>query len=184
MSWLKSLLEPLAVLLVGDVLAPGRRWHPVVIDLLHGEVGHEAVGGGAVPVVLAGLEEDAVAGADLLDRPASALAAADAFRDVDRLAERVSVPGRARARREVDQRRADARGSGRCRNSVDVDVTREPLVGPLAVGSELRVICMGDPPIPLRASPSRYRWAGYPSVSCVPAGSRRRPTRRLPARDR
>jgi hypothetical protein len=53
---------------------------------MHGDVGHEAVRGGAVPVVLAGLEEDAVAGADLLDRAALALAEADALGDEDGLA--------------------------------------------------------------------------------------------------
>src|SRR5438874_10108822 len=47
------------VLLVSDVVAPGD-WAARVVDLLHGEVGHEAVRRGAVPVVLAGLEEDAV----------------------------------------------------------------------------------------------------------------------------
>ena len=50
-------------------------------------MGHEAVGRGAVPVVLAGLEEHAVAGADLLDRAAFALAATDALGDEDRLAD-------------------------------------------------------------------------------------------------
>jgi hypothetical protein len=47
-------------------------------------------------VFLARLEEDAVAGADHLDRPAAPLAEADAFEDVDRLAVRMRVP-RARA---------------------------------------------------------------------------------------
>ena len=37
------------------------------------------VGGGAVPVLLAGLEEDAVAGPDHLDRPAAPLREADAL---------------------------------------------------------------------------------------------------------
>ena len=80
----------------------------VLIGLLHCDVGHDAGWGGAVPVVLAGLEEDAVAGADLLDRCALTLAAADALCDVDRLAERVGVPGGAGARGEVD---AGGRGS-------------------------------------------------------------------------
>ena len=79
-----------------------------VVGLLHGDVDHEAVGGGAVPVVLAGLEEHAIAGADGLDRPTLALARADALGDEDRLAERVGVPGRAGAGREVDERRRDA----------------------------------------------------------------------------
>ena len=98
----------LAVLLVGDVLAPGRDV-ALVVDFEHREVGHEAVGGGAVPVLLARLEEHAVAGADDLDRPAAALRAADALGDVDGLAVGVGVPRRPRARREVDAaRRAGA----------------------------------------------------------------------------
>ena len=60
-----------AVLAIGHVLAPGHRVARVV-RLLDRDVGHEAVGRGAVPMVLAGLEEDAVAGADLLDRAALA----------------------------------------------------------------------------------------------------------------
>jgi hypothetical protein len=48
-----------------------------VVDLQHREVGHEAVRGGAVPMVLARLEEDAVARADDLDRAAPPLAEAD-----------------------------------------------------------------------------------------------------------
>jgi hypothetical protein len=48
------------VLLVGDMLAPGRA-AALIVDLEHRDVGHEAVGRGAVPVLLAGLEEDAVA---------------------------------------------------------------------------------------------------------------------------
>src|SRR5262245_15724282 len=94
----------LRVLGIGDVLAPGRAG--ALVDLEHREVGHEAVGGGAVPVVLAGLEENAVAGVDLLDRSAAALAPADALGDVDGLAVGVGVPGRAGARREVDVARA------------------------------------------------------------------------------
>ena len=61
---------------------------------------------GAVPVLLARLEEDAVAGADDLDRAARALAEADALGDPDRLAVRVGVPRSSRARREVDAARA------------------------------------------------------------------------------
>jgi hypothetical protein len=74
----------------------------LVIDLLHGEVGQEAVRGGAVPVLLAGLKEHPVAGSDDLDRPAAALAEADTFRDVDGLAERVRVPRGPSTGREVD----------------------------------------------------------------------------------
>jgi len=79
-------------------------------------------------MVLSRLEEDSVAGADLLDRAALALAAADALGDEDRLAERVRVPGRAGARGEVDARRG---GAGRCfghRDGIDVDVAGEPVL--------------------------------------------------------
>src|SRR3989442_972914 len=98
------------VLLVGDVLAP-RRAGAFVVDLDDREVGHEPARGGAVPVVLAGLEEDAVAGADDFDRAAPALRAADALGDVDRLAVGVGVPGRPGARREVDAARVQVRES-------------------------------------------------------------------------
>ena len=91
------------------MLAPGRGV-AVVVDLEHRKMGHEAVRSRAVPVLLARLEEDAVAGADHLDRPAAALRKADALYDVDRLAVRVRVPRGARARCEVNAARAQARG--------------------------------------------------------------------------
>src|SRR3954470_621118 len=106
------------VLLVGDMLAPGDGAAGLVV-LLHGDVGHEAVRGGAVPVVLAGLEEDAVAGADLLDRPALALAQAEALGDEDRLAVRVGVPGGACARGEVHERGGEPGGPRRGGDGVD-----------------------------------------------------------------
>ena len=49
-----------------DVVEPGDDL-AVLVGLLDGDVGHEAVGGGAVPVLLAGFDVDDVAGADLLD---------------------------------------------------------------------------------------------------------------------
>jgi hypothetical protein len=57
--------------------------------------------GAALPVVLAGFEEHAVAGADDLDGAAAALAATDPLEDVDRLSEGMGVPRRASAWREV-----------------------------------------------------------------------------------
>src|SRR5215218_2324931 len=114
------------VLLVGDVLAPGDRAAGLVV-LLHGDVDHEAVRRGAVPVVLAGLEEHAIAGPDLFDRAAFALAEADALSDEDRLAVRVRVPGSARARREVHERGGERRGAGGRGDGVDVDVAGEPV---------------------------------------------------------
>ncbi len=71
-------------MLVGDVLAPGDGAAGLV-GFLDGDVAHEAVGGGAVPVVLSGLEEDPVAGSDDLDRAVLVLAQADALGDEDRL---------------------------------------------------------------------------------------------------
>jgi hypothetical protein len=63
------------VFLVGDVASP-HDWAAAVVGFLHRDVGHEAVGGGAVPVVLAGLEVDAVAGLDDLNGAVFALAEA------------------------------------------------------------------------------------------------------------
>src|SRR3954451_10134815 len=90
------------VLVVGDLVAPVGG-DVVVVDLVEGEVDHEAVGRGAVPVVLVGLEEDTVAGADDLDGAAAPLDAPDALGDVDGLPERVRVPRGPCARGEVDE---------------------------------------------------------------------------------
>src|SRR3954454_11309213 len=121
---------PCAVLLVGDMAAPGHGGSRVVV-LLHGDVDHEAVGRGAVPVVLAGLEEDAVAGADDLDGTTLAPAQADAFGDEDRLAMRVGVPGGAGAGREVHAGSGEGGGTGGGGDGVDVDVAGEPVGRPL-----------------------------------------------------
>jgi hypothetical protein len=43
---------------------------PFIVDLDHGNVRHEAARRSAVPVLFAGLEEDAVAGPKLIDRAA------------------------------------------------------------------------------------------------------------------
>ena len=80
----------------------------LVVALVDGEVDHEPVGCGAVPVLLVGLEEDAVAGADDLDGSAAALAQADAFGDEHGLAQRVAVPVGAGAGHEVHQVRRHA----------------------------------------------------------------------------
>src|SRR5581483_9846256 len=134
------------VLLVGDVLAPGDRAARFV-GLLHRDVGHEGAGGGAVPVLLAGLEVDAVAGADQLDRPAAALAAPDALGDVDRLPERMGVPGGPRAGREVHARGLQPRGLARGRDPVQVDRAGEPLGRP---GHALLARAPRDPHLHLR----------------------------------
>src|SRR4051812_28203590 len=94
-------------------------------------MGHEAVRGGAVPVVLAWLEEDAVAGADDLDGAALALAEADALGDEDRLAVRVGVPGGARGGREVHERGGEGGRRFGGGDGVDVNVAGEPVGGDL-----------------------------------------------------
>ena len=96
----------------------------------HRDVRHEAVRRGAMPVLLAGLEEDAVAGPDHLDRPAFALAEADALGDPDRLAARMGVPGGARAGREVDGGGAEAPVALGRGDRVDVDRAGEPVGRP------------------------------------------------------
>src|SRR5438132_1045619 len=70
------------VLLVSDVVAP-RCGVAVLVDLEHRDVRHEPCWRGAVPVLLARIEEDAVAWANHLDWPAAPLRAPDAFEDVD-----------------------------------------------------------------------------------------------------
>src|SRR3954468_19179253 len=118
------------VFVVGDVRAPGDGAAGLVV-LLHRDVGHEAARCGAVPVVFVRLEEDAVAGVDLLDRAALALAAPDALGDEDRLPVRVGVPGRAGAGREVHGRGREGGGRLRGGDRVDVDVAGEPVGGTL-----------------------------------------------------
>ena len=78
---------------LGDMLAPCDGV-ALLIDLLYREVRHEAVGCGAVPVILCGLEEHTVSSTDDLDRAALALAEPDAFGDIDRLPEGMGMPRR------------------------------------------------------------------------------------------
>src|SRR3954453_7320049 len=94
-----------------------------------------------MPVVLAGLEEDAVAGADDLDRAAFALAEANALGDKDSLAVRVGVPGGPGAGGEVHIYRSERRAAHRVRDGVDVDVAGEPVRRPF---HGLRVVAAGD----------------------------------------
>ncbi len=91
---------------------------------------HEAVGGGAVPVVFAGLEENAVTGADDLDLRTAALDATDALEDVDGLPARVGVPSGAGAGREVDVGGLQAGRLRRHGDGVDVDRAGEPVARP------------------------------------------------------
>src|SRR6185437_5042574 len=119
------------VFVVRDVLTPGRVIARVV-DVEQREMAHEAVWRRTVPVLLARLEEDAVACLEYLDRPAAPLRTADALEDVDRLAIWMGVPGGARTGHEVHADRACARGARRCGDRVEVHRAGEPLGRPVA----------------------------------------------------
>ena len=97
----------------------------------------------AVPVLLARLEEDAVARTDDLDRPTATLSVADALGDPDRLAVRVGVPGSAGAGREVDVAGAEPRAGRRHRDGVEKTVPVNQSLGPATVARLFLVICMG-----------------------------------------
>src|ERR1700722_542115 len=97
-----SICRRRVVLLVGDVLAPSDLGAGLV-GLLHGGMHHEAVGRGTMPVVLPGLEEDAVAGTNGLDWTALTLAQTHALSHEDRLAEGMGVPSGAGTGRKVDR---------------------------------------------------------------------------------
>ena len=117
-----------AVLLVADVVEPGHDL-PLVVGFLDGDVGHEAAGGGAVPVLLAGLDVDDVARADLLRLAAAAGDVPDAVGDVEGLAPRVVVPGGPRAGCEPDVGAADCGLLVGVADAVDVDIAGEPVTG-------------------------------------------------------
>ena len=65
-----------------------------------------------MPVLLIGLEQDAIATPDDFDRAAAALAQADAFGDEDGLTQRVAVPVSAGTGHEAQQGRGDPDGAG------------------------------------------------------------------------
>ena len=142
------------------------------------------VGRGAVPVVLARSEEDAVARADHLDRPAAPLAEPDALGHVDRLAERVGVPRGAGARGEVDEVGLRAGRRDRRRHRVDVDVAGEPgrraLGGVDAAPRDLH----GGPPSRMAGQARNRRLGGRQPLGEPGAGDVRGIARAPPARSR
>src|SRR5262249_61439459 len=95
------------ILLIADVLEP---LHVLAVErLLQRDMDHPGARPGAVPMLLARWNPDRVAGADFVDRSAPGLHAPRSGDDVQRLAERMGVPGGARARLEAHARPADAR---------------------------------------------------------------------------
>ncbi len=95
----------------------------VVGVFVQGQVGHEMLGAGSVPVLLVGLEAHGIAGADDLGRRAAAPSEPHAFGDVQDLAQGVSVPGRAGAGGEVN---AHHMQPGRVRRGREVPDTYTP----------------------------------------------------------
>ena len=81
----------------------------IVVDLVERQVNHQPAGGGAVPVLLVGLDVHTVAGTDDLDGSAAALTQPDPLGDEEALPERVTMPGRAGTGHEVHQIRLDPR---------------------------------------------------------------------------
>src|SRR5204863_957012 len=78
-----SALHGSGILLVGNVLHPFDGL--AIARLLHRQVDHGVVRGGAMPVLLAGRNPDHVAGADLPHRAAPDLGPTDPRHDVKRL---------------------------------------------------------------------------------------------------
>src|SRR5260370_41174403 len=107
------------ILGVADVRTPGGAV-ALAVDVEHRDVCHEPRGRSTVPVLLARLEEHAVARPDYFDRPAATLGEADALDDENGLAVWVRVPRRACARSEVHAARGQARSSHRGRHGIDV----------------------------------------------------------------
>src|SRR5712691_817206 len=135
------------------------------VDIEHGQVRHEVVWRRTVPVMLAGLEEHAIAGSDDLDLAAATLRDADPFDAKDGLTVRVRVPRGTSARREMNAARSQPRRAGRDRNGVDVNRAGEPLarsgVGLNAVLGDLHdfLLCGERPPPPPPLIPP-HRWGG------------------------
>src|SRR4051812_39727959 len=116
------------VLLVGDVLEPGHV--DAVAVLVQGEVDEPARRRGAMPMLLVRRDPHRVTGANLLDRAVPFLHPPDAGEDVQRLPERMSVPGGARARLERPPPRLDPRRVGGLDDRVLPYGSSEPFAAP------------------------------------------------------
>src|SRR4051794_33556018 len=91
-AWAGLLLVRVVVLLAGNGFEPGGGVAAVGPRFEHGEVAHERVGRGAVPVLLAGRADDGVAGPDAQDGAVTGADEADTVGDVQGLADGVGVP--------------------------------------------------------------------------------------------
>jgi hypothetical protein len=113
-----------AVFGVGDVVAPGGR------TAGDGDVGHEMVVGGAVPVLLTVGGDVDVARPDLDGLFAACSDEAAAFGDVERLAAVVGMPGGPGAGGEMDRADVELRIPLRLDDRVDSHVACEPVGWP------------------------------------------------------
>ena len=89
------------VLVVGDMVEPPN-YLAVVVGLLNGYVRHEAVQGGAVPVLFVRLDVDDIARTDLAHLAAAPGDVPDAVGHVESLSECMRVPRVASTRCEAD----------------------------------------------------------------------------------
>jgi len=124
----QHLREGVVVVLVADGIEPGCVV-AMFVDFEYGYVDHKSIGGRAVPVLLAGFEEDAVTRADELEWAATALGKSNALGYKDGLAVGVGMPGGAGAWCEVDGAATDASAVGGRRDRIDVDRAGEPVAG-------------------------------------------------------
>jgi hypothetical protein len=124
------------VLLIRDMLQPDDKCFALVA-FLNREVRHGAVGSRAVPVLLAGLDPDRVAGMDFLDGLALELDAPHSGDDMQRLSHGMRVPCGAGAGCEGNQSSADAGGSGRGDDFVDPDCSGKVRLRALAAAAHL-----------------------------------------------
>jgi hypothetical protein len=126
-----ALLVGRLVLLVGHRLEPGGGVPAVGAVLEHGEVVHEGVRRGTVPVLLVRRAENGVAGAHACDRAVARPHQADTLRDVQGLAHRVGVPVGAGAGGEADKGDGHPGRLLAVVDGGDVDVAGEGLRGGL-----------------------------------------------------
>jgi hypothetical protein len=116
------------------VLGVGHVRSPVGGALGDGEVCHEVIWRGAVPVLFAVGCEDDISGAEFDDLLPARLDEAAAFCDVEGLPAFVGVPGTSRAGREVDRGRVELGWRQAPGDGIDLYLTGEGLGGALGRG--------------------------------------------------
>src|SRR5271156_2399938 len=100
-------------------------WSPVRSTFSDGQMGHEVIGGCAVPVLLAIRSEDDIADTEFNDVFATGLYTAATFGHVESLAAIVRVPGATSARGEVHSGHVEMRRRQSSGNRINPNVSRE-----------------------------------------------------------